>query len=292
MHFPWRNRYKWGVDLQEFQIRINLFEINHRERVIRYSDVFEITSLVDQNWQLFFEKLRVLDQCKASEISICLPETGLIIKPLPEYPYLTNKELKHALSIFQEQTLPWPIKNCLTSILLLPESEQQRKKENRCKGYLYVLERTSYHAFFETAVAFGFRIKQIGLRAQLYRMSLTNYQVLINLFLLEFFKDRVRCHLFQHGILTHYHDFPLNRNFLEYETIESLGSSISSYFLYFFPLSEQITTVTSVCCVSEESNKIEELISNLSSEITQNYPSVSFLPGLSFQQTSCLNIDC
>jgi hypothetical protein len=289
MRFPWTSQYKWGVDLQEFQIRITLYEMHNRECVIRHSDFFEITTLADRNWQLFFEKLRALDQGKAFEMNLCLPETTLIIKPLPEYPYLTNKELRHALSIFQEQTLPWSIKNCLTSIQLEPESEQQRKKENRCQGYLYALERTPCQSFFEAAITFGFEIKQIALRAQLYRKSLPDYRVFINLFLLEFFEKRVRCHLFQKGILTHYRDFSLEKNFLEYETIESLGNSLASYFQYFFPKAEQISTVTIICCVSEESGKIEELISTLSLEIVHKHPSIDFLTRLPFQLTSCLS---
>ena len=284
--FPWKRKTKWSIDLQEHQIRMTLSEIHQYHLTVLHTATIAIDSFTRHNWQEFFMELRGIDQGNAADLSVCLPEVGLLIKPLPEYPYLTKKELGHALGIFQEQVLPWPRKNSLRAIQLLPETDLQRKQENHSCGYLYALELTPYHGFFEQITVFDYVIVGIALRSQLYLDSLKKSITGGDLFLLEFFRERVRCHLFQQGTLTHYRDFPVEKIYREYEIAETICCSLSSYIHYFHPDLDQTTNIHIIGCISEGSLQCSTRAENLFSEMEQKFSNLHFVSLLTYQETS------
>lgn len=284
--FPWKRHLKWAVDLQERQIRLTLSESNRNRFRLLYTSTTAIDSLKGHNWQEFFMNLRRIDQGKALEMMVCLPEEGLLIKPLPDYPNLNKKELRHALGIFQEQVLPWSSKNSLRAIQLLPKTDLQRSQENRSYGYLYALELTPYQGFFQHASASRYALADIALRSQLYLQSLEKALTGEGLFLMEFFKNKVRCHLFQQGILTHYRDFAMEKTYCEYEIPETLAGAITTYIRYFYPCIDQMENILILGCISEDSLFCTTFSEILFTELKQEFPTVRFISLLTFQETT------
>lgn len=286
MNSLWRAKTIWNIDFQEHQMRFALCEVGSREPQILQFENLKIESFYQEKWGDFFEKLRIMDQKKSHAIALCLPERNLIIRPLPAYPHLSKKELKQALSVFQEQILPWTSKNHLSAVCILPPDEIQRKKENRCSGLIYVIECDPYQDFFKTAQEFGYTIEKVCLRAVVYNSIQMKSQAEGLLFMLEFFQKSMRCHLFQNDILTNYRDFELCPTHSELLVFEPLEKAIRSYIRYFIDSLSEAKSIQLQICISEEAEDLNKLVDSITKEITGNFPEAVFLPELTFRQTS------
>lgn len=285
MSLLWGSVKIWNIDLQEHLIRLVYCEIKNKQPKILLSESLTIESIDREACSAFFERLRSVDQKNANDIAICLPEKNLLIKPLPTYPYLKKKELRQALSVYQEQILPRPTRNQTCAYCILPENEIQRKKENRCSGLLYVLDHEPYQDFFDLAQEYGYHIKKICFRAYVYYLTQSTNQTEGLLFMLEFFKERIRCHLFQNGIITHYRDFNFKPTSSELLIEESLEKALCSYIRYFIAPSSERTSIQTQLCISEESENLNNWIDSITKEMSEQFLEMTFLPSMTFRQT-------
>lgn len=268
------------------QIRASLFEKSgaNLSAVRHESQSYEESLLKPFAWLDFLQQLQCYHPNKRANLHVCLPETDLLLRALPEYPYLTTKAMHKALLIYAEQVLIDSPDQYLISHGVHPTSIEERKKENRWSGMMYAIKREPFQCFLDACEKTSFRLDSIAIRPSLYLELLGISSQESKLILIEIQADWMRIHFFDHGLLTHYRDFNwLDQN--EFQSQSPLEGSLQAY-LHYLLQRNSYGTLYCVFCISESNDQSLNRVDVLHRDWQVQFPNLHFLEPLEVDKTA------
>ncbi|MPM25164.1 hypothetical protein SDC9_71654 [bioreactor metagenome] len=248
------------------------------------SQSYEDSLLKPFTWADFLQQMQQYHPKKGANLHICLPESNLLLRPLPEYPFLNNKAMHKALHIYDEQVLIDSPDKYFISHGFHPTSVEERKKENRWSGMMYALKREPFQCFLDACEQTPFHLDSIVLRPSLYLELLGISSQENQLILLEIQADWMRIHFLESGLLTHYRDFnwPDQK---DCQTPNSLQVHLQAYLHYLIQKNPQAIPIC-VFCVSESNVQSFDRMAIIHRDWQVHFPNIHFLEPLEEDKTA------